>query len=85
MTQLLLPTGLCLYSEHFFMQVFVNNKLCELADGATIAAMLEACGVVSRSGIALAVNSDVVARENWGLYKLKENDKIMIIKATQGG
>ncbi len=67
------------------MQVLVNNKACELPAEATIAMMLEASGIDAVPGIALAVNSEVAPRETWESHRLKDNDKIMIIRATQGG
>jgi len=67
------------------MLVLVNNKSCELPAIATVADMLEASGVQNTSGVAVAVNSDVIPRANWHIHELKEHDKIMIIKATQGG
>ena len=39
----------------------------------------------SINGIALAVNEKVVPKTEWEKFLLKENDKIIIIKATQGG
>ena len=36
-------------------------------------------------GIAIAVNDQVITRGNWEQFQLNENDKITIIKATQGG
>jgi thiamine biosynthesis protein ThiS len=37
------------------------------------------------SGVALAVNYQMVTRENWAETLLKENDDILIIKAASGG
>jgi sulfur carrier protein len=37
------------------------------------------------NGIAAAVNNSVVPKTTWEKFQLKENDKIIIIKATQGG
>ena len=36
-------------------------------------------------GIAVAVNDVVIPKTQWNTYTLKENDKIILIKATQGG
>ncbi|MBX2906895.1 MAG: sulfur carrier protein ThiS [Taibaiella sp.] len=67
------------------MEVLVNNKAYTLPGEATVESMLLAAGVSATNGIAVAVNSDVVPRDQWQEYKLNNNDKIMIIKATQGG
>ena len=67
------------------MTVYINNKPTELADAAVISHALTALGIEARNGMALAVNSDVIPRPEWDNYILKDQDKIMIIKATQGG
>lgn len=67
------------------MIVFVNNRCCEIADGSNIAAVLTALGIPAQNGTAIAVNSDVIPRPHWNTHNLKENDRLMIIKATQGG
>lgn len=37
------------------------------------------------AGIAVAINQEVVAFDQWKQTPLKENDQILIITATQGG
>lgn len=74
----LLCTNLC-------MTVYINNNPLELPHAAVISHALTALGIEARNGMALAVNSDVIPRPEWDNYTLKEQDKIMIIKATQGG
>jgi sulfur carrier protein len=36
-------------------------------------------------GIAVAVNFKIVPKQNWDSFELKENDKIEIVHAVQGG
>jgi sulfur carrier protein len=36
-------------------------------------------------GCALALNESVIPKDKWNDTKLKENDKVIIIKATRGG
>lgn len=67
------------------MNIYVNNQPCQLPDAAVVAAALQSLNISAQRGMALAVNSTVVPRQDWDTYALKENDKIMIIKATQGG
>lgn len=40
---------------------------------------------VKTNGIAIAVNSNVVKKEEWTSRMLQNNDNILIIKSTQGG
>lgn len=36
-------------------------------------------------GIAVAVNYKIVPKQNWDSFELKENDKVEIVHAVQGG
>ena len=40
---------------------------------------------VQTNGIALAVNNNVIKKENWTSETLQNNDEVLIIKSTQGG
>jgi len=40
---------------------------------------------ISLKGIAVAINDEVVSRMAWKETQIHENDKITIIRATQGG
>ena len=66
------------------MNVFVNNEPRVLNGKKEISQLVELLGL-STKGMALAVNNTVVSRSEWEKYELKENDKVTIIKATQGG
>ncbi|MEO8759802.1 MAG: sulfur carrier protein ThiS [Bacteroidia bacterium] len=65
--------------------VFVNTKNCVLGADATLISALEQNGIISQKGIAVAVNNTVIPKTEWATKILNENDKITIIKATQGG
>lgn len=66
------------------MKVFVNNKEENLNQENSLALLIsKSLGDIN--GIAVAVNNKVIPKTNWKEFQLKENDKITIIKATQGG
>ncbi|HAJ99698.1 MAG TPA: thiamine biosynthesis protein ThiS [Bacteroidales bacterium] len=67
------------------MQVFVNDELHEAPECATIAELLTAIGVEELQGLAVAINNRVVQRSHWNDSFLKENDKVLLIRATKGG
>jgi sulfur carrier protein len=67
------------------MIVFVNNETLQLEQSETIPEVLKLINIPEPKGIAVAVNNAVVARIDWGNFTVKENDKITIIRATQGG
>ncbi|MBN2742752.1 sulfur carrier protein [Breznakibacter xylanolyticus] len=40
---------------------------------------------IPMQGIAVAVNAQIVPRQQWDSHLLAENDNIMVISATRGG
>lgn len=67
------------------MTIYINGNLQSVDDNATLSLLVEQQLSNNTKGIAVAVNQTVIAKSNWEKYTLKENDKILIIKATQGG
>lgn len=65
------------------MQIYINGEKREVI-GFNLSEILTALGM-SRPGIAVAVNDEVVHREDWKQRTLKEKDSVLIITATQGG
>lgn len=66
------------------MNLIVNSKPKQFS-GKNISELVETLKMPSTNGIALAVNDKVVSKTDWNNFKLNDNDKILIIKATQGG
>ena len=67
------------------MIVFVNHTSIDVAQKANVARVLEQAQITTTKGIAVAVNNAVVPKAEWQTKTLNENDKITIIRATQGG
>ncbi len=67
------------------MEVYVNNKLHEMQGTPNLSDVLDVLNIQSQKGIALAVNNNVISRADWPTHQLNPNDKITLIKATQGG
>ena len=65
------------------MQIYLNQQLQDV-QSQTISLMLQELGIQS-TGIAIAVNNQVIPRSQWEAFLLAEGDKITIIRATQGG
>ncbi|CAG2532647.1 MAG: sulfur carrier protein ThiS [Maribacter dokdonensis] len=40
---------------------------------------------ISENGIAVAVNENIITKSAWNTKTLNENDKVLVIRATQGG
>ncbi len=67
------------------MNIYINNKLQELKESATLSETLVALNISSQKGIAIAINNNVIPKQDWDNYYLNENDQLTLIKATQGG
>lgn len=66
------------------MRVTVNGESRDVADGATLAGVVAEVTDAS-SGVAVALNGDIVARGAWPRTRLREADRIEVLTATQGG
>ena len=67
------------------MLVFVNKQSLDIPENSVLLAALQQTGIVSFQGMAVAVNNQVIQKAKWNEYLLNENDKITVIRATQGG
>ena len=67
------------------MELLVNNKPEKLHSGNKLAELLLQLNLFEKRGIAVAVNNAVIGRNDWEKHQLHENDKITIIRPTQGG
>jgi sulfur carrier protein len=66
------------------MNVVVNGDSFELADGATVAAAVRLL-TSAASGVAVAVNGEVVRRSAWDSTPLADGDRVEVLTAVQGG
>lgn len=66
------------------MTVTVNGQPAELASGATVSAVV-ADKATHDTGVAVAVNGDVLPRGAWPSTQLRDGDRVEIVTAVQGG
>lgn len=66
------------------MRILCNESPRELPGSISVQELLDQMAMPTR-GIAVAVNSVVVARSAWANRMLQEEDKVLIIQAAQGG
>ena len=66
------------------MTVYFNNSEIN-TDASQLDTLLNQHQLIDKKGIAVALNEEVVPRMLWAETPLKENDKILVITATQGG
>lgn len=68
------------------MKLTINGQEKELDDGVNLWDVLVYLKIDSdKPGVALAKNNDVILKSEWKDTKLKENDRIEIVQAVQGG
>ena len=66
------------------MTIYINSKQQEIPEQITIQEALSLLNITA-SGIALAINNDIISKHSWEQHHLKHQDKLTIIRATQGG
>ncbi len=67
------------------MEITLNDVKKQIAIESSLAVLANIEIGEHQNGVAIAVNGAVVPRLEWETYFLKQNDNILIIKATQGG
>lgn len=67
------------------MTVFINNEKREIPLTNILKLLSEEVKLPSVKGVAIAINNQVIPKSEWENYSIQENDKITIIRATQGG
>lgn len=67
------------------MEISINDQSTQIPEQHSVQQLLSALFPDSSKGIAVAVNQSVLPRSAWPDYIIRPNDRIMLIKATQGG
>ena len=67
------------------MHIYINNKEKVVDADVTLQNTLENNNIFDFRGIAIAVNDIVIPKREWSNHPIRENDRILIIRATQGG
>lgn len=65
--------------------VYLNDQPLALPGPATLMSVIAGLGLADRRGIAAAINGEVVPRAAWPSRMLAEQDRVIVIRATQGG
>ena len=66
------------------MKVIVNGEAREVPEGTSVAELVAAV-TPAESGVAAALNDEVVRRSEWGATTLREADRLEVLTAVQGG
>jgi sulfur carrier protein len=66
------------------MQIRVNGKPTEVAEGISMAALIDQLALAGRR-LAVEVNEELVPRSRFAEHRLAEGDRVEIIHAVGGG
>ncbi|HEY8783037.1 MAG TPA: sulfur carrier protein ThiS [Mucilaginibacter sp.] len=67
------------------MEITVNQTSYSLPETYSLQQMLNTVLGQPVTGMAIAVNQEIITKTSWDNYSLQPGDSITIIKATQGG
>ena len=67
------------------VQFTINRESFTLPETGTLADVLPLLEILRPDGIAIAVNDTVIPKSEWEQYRLQSEDKVFVIRATQGG
>lgn len=66
------------------MNIKLNDQLYEVEDGISLATFIESAGLKPQ-GIAVAINYEVVPKDEWTDTILSDKMELMLIRAVSGG
>ena len=67
------------------MDIYFNGDQTTISENLILGAFLHQHQLVDKKGLAVAVNNQVIPKKSWTEYILNNNDKVLVIKASQGG
>ncbi|MCD0489906.1 sulfur carrier protein ThiS [Pedobacter sp. MC2016-14] len=67
------------------MEITVNQQVYSVPESCVLQHVLDGVLALPLKGIAIAVNQEIISRQNWESHVLQHLDNLTIIKATQGG
>ncbi len=65
--------------------VSINGEEFNFESKKNLSLLFKDLKIDTPKGIAVAVNNIIISRNSWEEHLINDNDKIIIIKATQGG
>ncbi len=67
------------------MEITVNQQKQIIPDDYSVEQLLSFLMPGTEKGIAVAINQQIIPKSIWLSHKIKPEDNIMLIRATQGG
>ncbi|MEG1211701.1 MAG: sulfur carrier protein ThiS [Leclercia sp.] len=66
------------------MRILFNDEPMQCSEGLTIAALLNQLRQL-KPGVALALNQQILPREQWDRQQVREGDQILLFQVIAGG
>ena len=67
------------------MEIIIDKQFHHVHDNCSLRQLIETLSALPPKGIAIAVNESVVPKSEWDTFLLQPQDKVLLIRATQGG
>ena len=67
------------------MQIIINNQSYQFSENVSLQSAIAGLQMEDTTGIAVALNEQIIPRSEWNKTDLNEEDKIIIIGAVAGG
>ena len=66
------------------MRILFNDEPMQCAEGLTLRALLDQQCLL-KPGIALALNQQILPREQWEIQQVRDGDQILLFQVIAGG
>ena len=73
------------YLKFVGMNIIINQQPRDIPDLCSLEQLLTQVLGIPVAGLAVAVDQTVIPSTEWPAYMLRPADKVMLIRATQGG
>lgn len=67
------------------MNILINQQSTDIPDQCSLQQLLTQVLNIPVGGLAVAIGQTVIPQSEWDGYLLQPSDKVMLIRATQGG
>ncbi|HEV7378334.1 MAG TPA: sulfur carrier protein ThiS [Dyadobacter sp.] len=67
------------------MEISINQQVTEIPENVSVQKLLTSLFANPSKGIAVAINQSIIPKSQWDRHILLADDKITLIRATQGG
>ncbi len=67
------------------MKLVVNQESLEFPEASTLEEILKQLNLTSSRGVAVAINDEVIPRSTWASVTPKDQDRLAVLRASQGG